>query len=103
MLNHLLISRCDVTGLSQGVCDWNGPSVVLTPDQATQKLVVKSSQHIACFIKKVWPFLVEKMGSPETISSSTNLVWLQARKDSEIGNRYWFDPPGLINSGFIAS
>ena len=42
MLNHLLISRCD------DVCDWNGPSVVLTPDQATLELVVKSSQNIAC-------------------------------------------------------
>ena len=42
MLNHLLISRCD------DVCDWNGPSVVLTPDQATKELVVKSSQNIAC-------------------------------------------------------
>ena len=68
MLNHLLISRCD------GGCDWNGPSVVLTPDQATQKLVVKSSQHIACFIKKVWPFLVEKMGSPIECDSDILLI-----------------------------
>ena len=42
VLNHLLISRCD------DVCDWNGPSVVLTPDQATQKRVVKSTKEIAC-------------------------------------------------------
>ena len=42
MLEHLLISRCD--GMDQ-VCNWDGPSVVLTPDQATQKLVVKSSQN----------------------------------------------------------
>ena len=47
MLNHLLISRCD------DVCDWShssqrAPSFVLTPDQATQQLVVKSSENIAC-------------------------------------------------------
>ena len=49
MLNHLLISRCDdVCDSLAEPRDWNGPSVVLTPDQATLELVVKSSQNIAC-------------------------------------------------------
>merc|ERR1719466_172013 len=42
VFNHLLISRCD------SKCDWSGPSIIVTPDVATQQAVENNRMNIEC-------------------------------------------------------
>ena len=58
-----MISRCGEENDKEVKCDWNGPSIVVTPDQATQRAVENSRNDIRCLNSDEDSVRIERMNS----------------------------------------